>query len=152
MGHPIGRATISELETGRRKTITVAELTVLAAALNVPPILLLTPGLPDLDVEMLPGVTVPAYVTDQWICGTSSLTRVFGDDPGTEVRRRDELAKVRRYVRLRSELDHAHFQAKLGLGSELEGEIDRLAIEVESLRQVLASLDYIRSESADGDD
>lgn len=60
LGYPIGRATISEIEVGRRKTISVPELIVLAEALGVPPVQVLYPGLPDGDTEYLPGQHVSA--------------------------------------------------------------------------------------------
>ena len=55
LGHPISRTAISEYETGKRKTMPVSDLVVVARALNVPPALLLYPVQPDAAVEYLPG-------------------------------------------------------------------------------------------------
>ena len=41
LGHPISRAVISDFETGRKRGLEVAELVVIARALDVPPIQLL---------------------------------------------------------------------------------------------------------------
>lgn len=57
LGYPIHRVAISKIESGERE-ITVAELLVLAAALDVPPINLVIP--PDAgEVVVLPGVHLP---------------------------------------------------------------------------------------------
>ena len=68
-GHRIARTTISELESGKRKTVTTAELCVLAWALKVPPVRLLYPDLPDGPVEIVPGVTVPSIKAATWFSG-----------------------------------------------------------------------------------
>ena len=55
LGHPVTRASISNLEVGRRKTVDLAELLVLTAALDVPPALLVFPlGQGSEDIEALP--------------------------------------------------------------------------------------------------
>src|ERR1700734_3032138 len=59
LGYTVTRAVIADLENGRRKYVTIAELIVLAAALNTAPIALLyPPPLFDTEVEVLPGVKV----------------------------------------------------------------------------------------------
>lgn len=63
LGLPIKRSVIANLETGHRETVTVPELLVLGAALNVSPALLAIPVgrsesveiLPELDVRDRPG-------------------------------------------------------------------------------------------------
>lgn len=69
LGHRVSRSTISDLETGRRARLEVAELLVLAAALDVPPLLLLYPEVPDGEVEVLPGMFVSSEEAIQWACG-----------------------------------------------------------------------------------
>lgn len=75
LGHPISRTTISELEgdEGRRKHVTTAELAILAAALNVPPIVLLYPG-PDYGeyIDVLPGRPVRKIDAVQWFSGIAN--------------------------------------------------------------------------------
>ena len=69
-GLRISRSRISDLERGDRGGLLgVAELLVLAAALDVPPLLLLFPGLPGEPVEMLPGRVVESWDAARWFTG-----------------------------------------------------------------------------------
>lgn len=54
LGYGISRSQIANYESGRKKSLDVAELLVIAAALGVPPLQLLFPDEPDDDIEMLP--------------------------------------------------------------------------------------------------
>jgi transcriptional regulator with XRE-family HTH domain len=54
LGYPISRAQIANYESGRKKNLDIAELLILAAALDVPPLVLLYPDLPAGDVEIIP--------------------------------------------------------------------------------------------------
>ncbi|MYX39081.1 MULTISPECIES: helix-turn-helix transcriptional regulator [unclassified Streptomyces] len=66
LGAPMPRTVISNLENGRRGSITVAEVMVLAAALDVPPATLVFPvGHVD-EVEYLPGQSVPPLAAVEW--------------------------------------------------------------------------------------
>jgi transcriptional regulator with XRE-family HTH domain len=57
IGYPVTRVAISKIESNvRAGKLDVAELLALAAALEIPPSLLLFPGYPDDDAEALPGV------------------------------------------------------------------------------------------------
>lgn len=69
LGYPTLRTTLANLENGRRKSVTVHELVVIAEALAVPPIQLLFPGLPQGPVEYLPGRTSIAWQALQWFNG-----------------------------------------------------------------------------------
>lgn len=93
LGNKVSRSTISEIETARRKTVTTAELIVLAAALKVPPLLLLFPGLPTAAVEYLPGDEVATWRAHRRFAGTTTnpltaedgvqlmdLTRLYGEE------------------------------------------------------------------------
>ncbi len=53
LGHRVSRSTISEIETRRRKSITIADLIILAAALDTTPLALIYPE--DDGIEVLPG-------------------------------------------------------------------------------------------------
>jgi hypothetical protein len=55
VGHRLQRLAISELERGKRKYVTTAELVVLAAALDTAPVALLYPAPYDDDIEFTPG-------------------------------------------------------------------------------------------------
>jgi len=58
LGCPVPRSTIADLEIGRRKHMLLSELIALAAALGVPPALLVVPLGQVEKVEMLPGQEV----------------------------------------------------------------------------------------------
>lgn len=55
VGYRLSRTMISELERGKRKYVTTAELVVLAAALNVAPVAMLYPPPYDDEIEVTPG-------------------------------------------------------------------------------------------------
>ena len=74
-GKRISRAVISDLETGRKKSLELADVIILAAALDVPPIQMIYPGLPDGDVEVWPGVDVRSFDAVQWFSGERGLGR-----------------------------------------------------------------------------
>ncbi|KUI04461.1 hypothetical protein AU188_03975 [Mycobacterium sp. IS-3022] len=56
LGFPITRDTIANIENGRKKSVDVPELIVLAKALGVPPLRLIYPDLVDSPVQAYPGV------------------------------------------------------------------------------------------------
>jgi Helix-turn-helix domain len=72
LGHPVTRAQITDLENGRRKHVTTAELTVLARALNTSPVALMFPGPYYEMVEVLPGLEVRELRAAQWFSGLLS--------------------------------------------------------------------------------
>jgi hypothetical protein len=80
LGYPISRATIADIENGRRKWLTTTELVVLAWVLKVPPVLLLYPALPDGPVEIVPGVEKPSLEAVLWFSGELAYGHV-GDEP-----------------------------------------------------------------------
>jgi hypothetical protein len=60
LGYPISRVAITKIENGTRAgKLDVAELVVLAEALEMAPMALMYAGAPDAQVEYLPGETVP---------------------------------------------------------------------------------------------
>lgn len=73
LGFKVSRTSISQLENGNRTSISVAEWLVLAAALEVPPALLLYPDYPYGVVDYLPGIQDFAYNATDWISGRSSF-------------------------------------------------------------------------------
>ncbi|UGQ58977.1 helix-turn-helix domain-containing protein [Rhodococcus pyridinivorans] len=62
----------------------IATVIRLAAALEVPPVALLYPGVPDGETELLPGIAAPAIKAVQWFCGEEILP---GGDRVTRERR-----------------------------------------------------------------
>lgn len=74
LGYPITRVTISKIENNARAgKIDVAELLVLAVALEIPPALLLFPDFPDGKAEVLPGIEASGEAAVRWLSGLSIL-------------------------------------------------------------------------------
>jgi transcriptional regulator with XRE-family HTH domain len=73
LGHPIARSVLANFESGRRPTISVPEILVLARALSVPPVLLLYPLGRSEDVEVLPGNTQRTSAALDWFTGRSAF-------------------------------------------------------------------------------
>lgn len=69
LGMPLDRSVIAKLERGLRQSLTLAELLVLARALNVPPLRLVFPVGTAARAEVLPGVEVDTWQAAQWFTG-----------------------------------------------------------------------------------
>lgn len=70
LGYTVTRAVISDIENGRRRYVTTAELVILAAALDAAPIVLLYPPLYADQTELLPGVDVSKLWAVEWFSGS----------------------------------------------------------------------------------
>lgn len=88
LGWPVKRASLSGLLTQRsRQSITVQELTVLARALEVPPVALLFPVHAGGRVEVLDGVEVDTMVAAEWWSGSPDapwMTSALGERRATD--------------------------------------------------------------------
>ena len=73
LGMPIPRSVLANLESGRRDTVSVAEVLVLAAALDVAPIELICPVGFDKQTEMLPGRMMDPLSAMRWFTGEWKL-------------------------------------------------------------------------------
>lgn len=73
LGMPIPRSVLANLESGRRETVSVAEVLVLAAALNVAPLDLIFPVGFDKAAEMLPGRMLDPLTATRWLTGEWKL-------------------------------------------------------------------------------
>lgn len=78
IGLEISRSTIADLENGRRVVLTVAELYVLAVALDLPPIELAVPLGRAPSTEVLPGRLAPVWDVARWFRGDSALHLAAG--------------------------------------------------------------------------
>lgn len=97
LGLAMSRSTLADIENGRRKFITVAELLAIANALNAAPIMLVFPG-PYTDIEVIDGLPAgPAgtpmgrgYKSEaiRWFCGESLNDRLISDFAAYEDNRR----------------------------------------------------------------
>jgi transcriptional regulator with XRE-family HTH domain len=66
LGHAVPRAVISNLENGRRESITLAELLILARALRISPVSLVFPVGYEEQVELFPGFAYDTYDASGW--------------------------------------------------------------------------------------
>lgn len=99
LGNPISRTVIADLENGRRRYVTTAELVILAAALDTAPIMLLYPN-PDQDAEreVAPNVFTPELWAHEWFSGFAE-SRVFLRDSPAKRALPDDLEKYERNIK-----------------------------------------------------
>ncbi|WP_341684339.1 hypothetical protein REK76_07310 [Nocardia farcinica] len=131
-GYALTKAQISDLELGRKKTVTVPELLVLASALNVWPAWLLFPDLPDGKVEALPGHHIRSVDAADWLSGLYWLSPAWvhpdpdGEEP--DVPETFDLLTASRMLRdLDSELRSLRVKAIMEIRRDPDGsdEIER---------------------------
>jgi transcriptional regulator with XRE-family HTH domain len=84
LGYPIARSVLSKLEKGHRHSVSVDEVLVLAAALHVPPALLLFPLGRSQTAEPLPGYRVHPMDAIRWLTGELPLTSEGPDYSGRD--------------------------------------------------------------------
>jgi len=74
LGYPVSRVAITKIENNARSgKLVVAELLILAAALEMPPMLLLFPTYPHGRAELLPGRQAPVRDAATWVSGVDPL-------------------------------------------------------------------------------
>lgn len=73
LGYPVTRAQIANYETGRKQTLDIAELLVLAAALDTSPVSLVYPGPYDEAVAVLPVMKISELQAAQWMSAFTYL-------------------------------------------------------------------------------
>jgi transcriptional regulator with XRE-family HTH domain len=71
LGHHVPRNVVANLENGRRETLSIAEVLILAAALDVPPVLLVAPVGRKRYVQLLPEVVATSWEARGWIHGAT---------------------------------------------------------------------------------
>lgn len=142
LGHPVPRSVIANLESGRRETITVPELLVLAQALRVPPLRLLIPlGYAD-SVEVLPGTDVLTTDALRWLRGEAWINRPWEDGP-------DGDSAVASFITHRTNLDryewsrHYARQIRKGAKPGTEDDIEEYERRAENAAEGLKSLRHL---------
>lgn len=75
LGLAVPKTTITNLETGRRTSIDLAEFLVLAEVYKVPPISLLFPLGTEASVAVLPDLEVPTWEAVAWFTGETPLVQ-----------------------------------------------------------------------------
>ncbi|MFD5050842.1 helix-turn-helix domain-containing protein [Streptomyces tendae] len=126
LGMPIQRSVLANLESGRRTTVTIAEVLVLAAALEIPPTSLIVPVGYEEEFEALPGVRGESYDWALWVAGEEILApaNARGGDV-IEARRRLAGNPLNRLRRIRRECDR--YVEVFRLYSErLQGSLERI--------------------------
>ena len=72
LGYPISRSQIANYESGRKRSLDIAELIVLSVALSTSPVALVHSGPYDAQVEFVPDEEVPEIFAAQWFSGLLS--------------------------------------------------------------------------------
>lgn len=93
LGHPIPRNVIANWESGRRLTLTVPELLVLAKAVDTPPAALVCPLGGSTDLNYLPHESSDSWTAFSWFTGEDldyGDTALFREYAGVERRIRTE--------------------------------------------------------------
>lgn len=85
LGLAVPKTTITNLETGRRTSIDLAEFLVLAEVYRVPPISLLFPLGTEASVAVLPDREVPTWEAVAWFTGETPLTKPAPQGSAREV-------------------------------------------------------------------
>jgi transcriptional regulator with XRE-family HTH domain len=82
LGYRVPRTTISELENGKRKYVSTAELAILARALDTAPVALLYPAPYRGEIDVLPDQSSTAWSAAEWFSGMTdgALRIAFADD------------------------------------------------------------------------
>jgi hypothetical protein len=157
LGWRISPTVIAKLDSGHRAALlTVPELLVLAAALQVPPAVLLFPDLPDGKVRVLPDMSVTSWAAVEWLAGERNL-------PGLESYPSANEAELMRAVRERQVLldtltgvEHLHaVLAREGRDVKLAGlqQLESIRSDIKRLNALIHSLggrlDELRSELAE---
>lgn len=156
LGYPINRATLAKLENGgtRAANVPLAEVLALAAALDVPPVLLFVPLGSNEDVAVVPKARLHPFYVFRWVIGEVPFAiRRQGEN---RARRPDRWKQNRRPVRQFHEATRLADRLRLG-SAYLEAAIaeDEPADQVEAatvrLDGILKELDRcLRDIEADG--
>ncbi|WP_244872698.1 MULTISPECIES: hypothetical protein [unclassified Mycolicibacterium] len=146
LGYRVSPTVIAKLDSGHRgEVLSVAEWLILSAALDVTPMALLFPDIPDGPVDMLPGVQRTSFVAAAWVAG---------DDIDGLAARPEALSAldVRHYEVMKLAKQRAHTERHLtelkNMLSTLDSddEVDKLAGSMVRTQQQLQSLnERIRS-------
>ncbi len=85
LGFPLPRAVLSNLENGRRESVTLAELIVLARALEIPPLQLVAPVGRQDAIELFPATQLPTWDAARWISGELNVWDLDGGPSAEEM-------------------------------------------------------------------
>lgn len=136
LGYPITRVAISKIENNARAgKLDISELSVLAAALRIPPILLVYPDVPNAEVEVLPNVEPAASdKAFRWFTGEVSLVHSYTSDDSLRL-----LAAVREYSSVRNDWVIAKLRNRPGDPS-LDAALNEAQQRVDQLEALISEL------------
>jgi len=119
LGYRVSPTVIAKLDSGHRGSVlSVAELLVLAAALDIPPGMLLFPGYPRGKVDFLPGRTEASQLALEWFSGQRRMP-AGPPNTGTEL-----VQAVREHAELRKALlADLHLKEALKDASDMDREL-----------------------------
>jgi hypothetical protein len=136
LDYPVSRSVIADLENGRRRYVTTAELIILARALDTAPIMLLFPPPYDEFIDARPNESRPKLIAIQGFSGE------IGDDYSSEyygnvqplrrARQLDELEWQRR--KLLQELGSNAAQTDPGFAGQLRGQVEWITKQLAQLK------------------
>ncbi|MDJ0004797.1 helix-turn-helix transcriptional regulator [Rhodococcus fascians] len=149
IGYGISRSVVADLETGRKKSIDVPELLVLAAALGVSPAQLVFPDLPKGKVEVLPGLDQESHDALRWFSGEAGLMKPSNGwtDPETQQPvemwareqfdpKNDRVGITREWLQALHSMRRARVQLRNGLSKKESAEhIETMQMAYEDARQ-----------------
>jgi len=153
LGMEFPRSTLADLESGRRGHVSVAELLVLARALDVPPLLLLVPVGTQEETEVLPECSRDSFRVAQWFAGEvpfpgeddaayiasiADSWRVAGDSPLELYRAHDRAATAEMWALAASGPGEREDFA--GAAAALRGEAERHHAGAANLREKAEAL------------
>jgi transcriptional regulator with XRE-family HTH domain len=152
LGYPVTRVAISKMESNSRAgKLDIAELLILAAALEVPPVVLLFPEIPDGKVRLFPEVTIDSDGAVRWFSGLNLpfglLVDKHSEIPpyGTPNPSHDLLEAISdRREAIRQLL-------KAGNEQVFQQQVEELELEVRRLNAKITSLGGVVVERSDGD-
>lgn len=127
VGMPIQRSVLANLESGRRTTVTIAEVLVLARALGVPPGVLIFPVGYERQVEVLPGARQEPLVALDWLSGftafSSEESRAISESALGIIRQHEDLVMELRRFRQEERFAHERAAANKEIRASVEPEI-----------------------------
>lgn len=164
LGHEVKRAVIADMENGRRPVLPLADLLVLSAALNTPPLMLLLPPLTRHSIETLPGRSFDSSEAIDWFDGTTPLPHgtlpwsnpIDDDDDSSQwIANARPLVRRAEYRSLVAEVEAAHRklsrlvgEAEKSTGTARQFYFDRLDAPAQELHDLLVDASLYR-ESAE---
>ncbi|WP_405841558.1 helix-turn-helix domain-containing protein [Streptomyces sp. NBC_01518] len=141
IGMPIQRSVLANLESGRRTTVTISEVLVLAAALEIPPALLVFPLGHIEKQEVLPGVEMDPLQGVDWFGGAGTgrpRGGPFANNALYLYRRHRALSReLRNYLARREDARNEYMRLSADQG-DINSALQSAKAELEHLRELIS--------------